>query len=317
MRTTIPLSGDDRRTIQKINLRNRNKSDALIIIGGFIVFIGLFFLMGYLLGNTNNYSFLGIVMLTFITGGLFLLGGVFLNKRNRNIAEHSTQLHEKEAFTGSLLKIKNINNRKLRYQFNGFSVDVLPYLETSESYRINTVNALINREVTLHVVKIADDEIFLLKAFYEPQIPGKETLVPISKGDRRKMLSNPGNILAAVIFIAIFTIIFLIIGRDLSELRFMLIIPGVVICSFVIPWLIKIAASTRKLVLTTNITERIDIRIGSGKHARNQVWYRLGNGDIRNLDRSDLLLGEMVIITYFVKKDGTRGDLIAVDRIKA
>jgi hypothetical protein len=296
MRTTIPLSREDKRLIAYIQKTAISASIALLVIGGFITVAG-FIITEWMIG-------------CFIVGSIFLFAGIAFTKHSYSIVKREARLHEKDAVTGILQRVQNLGDRKLRYHFNGFYIDALLELKTTANYDIRkiAVQIWLNREVTLHTIELASNEVFLLQVFYDPHSPGREELLPLVEGDKNKMLSRPGFRFPLFVLIVLFTLIFTATG--LTQALPFTIAPIVII----IPWLIGIAKATNKWVLSVYVTEKIDIRINSSRYARYETWYRLSNGEIQNLERGDLLLGEIITLTYSVKKDGSRGQLISVKR---
>lgn len=318
----VLLSADDQQLLK--SLRRAANLQVYLGIGVGIVLtviscgaVGLMISEGYFSGM----ELLLAVFMIFFCGGMFLLYKGF--SIGRKIKQQFDPILYKRIVTGKLQQLEVIDKKHLRYTINGASFLVyvpLPiYLEKPEYKRpLVSAAAFVNTEVALHLVVIEPGIELLLQSHYNQSVY-QTTVLPLDKDDKQQQLRNfkseSGIIFGIFAFIGF--IIAMFAGFRMEGwyvLALMLVVFLIVVCGFSLPRLISILKGTRKICITTTVTEKIEAMARSGKRMSKHTWYRFGNGTVE-LHQLPFNPGDTVLIQHLKKKNGNKGTLLDIRRI--
>jgi hypothetical protein len=307
-----PLSQEEKLIIKNIYRKKSLIANASMVIGIISILAGTLFIMWY-----DNDTFLLILIIMFFTMGLLaLFTGIRRKISNNRLIKTALEIDQNELTTGYLKQVEIINANTLRYHFNGFSKDV----------NLNTPGALIqpletlrNINMTLHIVSLPSGEELLLKAMYDKPVFSGEIATPFTAEDKNTLWPIAKSEFRSIAYIV------LIIGGFMSLAGF--ITPWILIVTMGIPIIVIICIfiaglssfirmnNRNKVLLTTRITESVQIWAKSGKYSSRQTWYRLDNGVLQAFGNSNLQVGNIVRFLYIQKKDGSKGLLLGVEKV--
>lgn len=323
MYTQVPLSTDDQQLIK--SLRRAASVESYMGIGlGIILTLLSFGLVGLMMSD-GYFPGLEILLSFFLV--LFCLG-VFLLYRGFRI-HHKTKeqfepMQAKRIVTGRLQHLETTNKNQLRYTIRGTSLLVyvslpLQLVQTAYKRPLISAEALLNREVTLHLVPIEPGVELLLQSHYNQSLY-QTNVLPLEEGDKQRQLDNFMGELK--VFLVVFAVIGFIILMIMGFKTAVWIALGLMLSFFLIfflcislPRIINIMNGTHKICITTTITERIEAMAKSGRSMSKHTWYRLGNGTLEQHQVTTFYPGDTVLIEHLEKKNSSKGTLLDIKKV--
>jgi hypothetical protein len=318
MQTFLPLSLEEKQIIKKRYRARDAHANQLMLIGGLLTFVALFlYLIELGVSGYRKDNIWMVILLPAAIVGL-LLAAFIIKRKNYRLSKAAMLIDTKQCIKGYFKGVTPIADDKLRYHFSSFSLDVFLGINSSRELTIiNPIHTLRDLELSIHIVNLPSFGNLLLKVFCNDQpFTGEETL-PLTRADKSHIM--PYALLAyrviACLLLFIAGLVSFLASWNKQVLPFSIGIPvSIMLCAFIYRTIL-VLMSKNKMVLTTRITEKVNVWVTHGKRSSQECLYRLENGLLENYGRSDFQIGNYVRLSFLRKRNGTRGELFEVEKL--